>query len=274
MCSWIFHILVYLLCKNCNPSPPKSHFLFSSNPLLKIEILSSPPPPFLNLVGGSPPLPPAERVGGYTLCSVDESSGSQFLRTTTGIKSGLHAFNKSRFVKILCDTEMLCSFRLVLEGKTGKEIPESSRLEFLKKFLANSFDLSNAGNNIFWLLNKRDIADLTLLRTLLAICQKSWEPSSWEVISMNYGGSTSSWKPWRRVRLDLILMMRNIYINPNPNPLTKVTSSSRSTKLKDVFPWNFSQIITKTINISKRIIISYIMKWGILFWVWRKVSGN
>ena len=30
----------------------------------------------------------------------------------------------------------ICSFRLVLEGKTGKEILESSRFEFLEKFLA------------------------------------------------------------------------------------------------------------------------------------------
>ena len=38
------------------------------------------------------------------------------------------------FLTILGDTEMICSFGLVLEGKTGKEIPESSRLEFLEKF--------------------------------------------------------------------------------------------------------------------------------------------
>ena len=35
---------------------------------------------------------------------------------------------------ILGVTEILCSFRLVLEGKAGKEMPESSRLEFLEKF--------------------------------------------------------------------------------------------------------------------------------------------
>ena len=29
----------------------------------------------------------------------------------------------------------ICNFRLVLEGKTGKEIPESSRLEFLEKLI-------------------------------------------------------------------------------------------------------------------------------------------
>ena len=31
-----------------------------------------------------------------------------------------------------------CSFRLVLEVETGKETPESSRLEFLQKFLAHN----------------------------------------------------------------------------------------------------------------------------------------
>ena len=45
------------------------------------------------------------------------------------------------FLTILGDIEILCSFKLVLEGNTGKEIPESSRLEFLEKFLANSFAL-------------------------------------------------------------------------------------------------------------------------------------
>ena len=43
------------------------------------------------------------------------------------------------FVTVLRVTEILCSFRLVLEGKTGEEIPESSRLEFLEKFLVNNF---------------------------------------------------------------------------------------------------------------------------------------
>ena len=42
------------------------------------------------------------------------------------------------FFTILGVMEILCSFRLVLEGKTGKEIPESSRLNFLEKCLANN----------------------------------------------------------------------------------------------------------------------------------------
>ena len=38
---------------------------------------------------------------------------------------------------------ILCSFILVLEGKTGKEIPESSSLEFLEKFWGNNIAFSD-----------------------------------------------------------------------------------------------------------------------------------
>ena len=78
--------------------------------------------------------------------------------------------------------EILCSFKLVLEGKTGKETPESSRLEFKEKFSKNNFALSDAEDNTSGPLNREGIADLPLLRTLLAICQKSREPSFWEVM--------------------------------------------------------------------------------------------
>ena len=73
------------------------------------------------------------------------------------------------FLTILGVTEILCSFKLVLQGKTGKEIPESSRLEFLERFSANNFALSDAEDNNSRLLNRGCIADLPLLRTLLAI---------------------------------------------------------------------------------------------------------
>ena len=69
--------------------------------------------------------------------------------------------------------EILCSFRLVVEGKTGKEMPESSRLEFLEKFLPNNFALSDAEANTSGKLNKGRTADLLLLTILLAIHQKS-----------------------------------------------------------------------------------------------------
>ena len=116
----------------------------------------------------------------------DKSSGSQFFRTTTGIQSGPDAFDKSRlvlnFLTNLRVTEKLCNFRLVLEGKTGKEIPESSRLEYLEKCFSNYFSLSNAEYNISRPLNRGVTADLPFLRTLLAIRQKSQERSFWEVI--------------------------------------------------------------------------------------------
>ena len=48
------------------------------------------------------------------------------------------------------------------------------------------------------------------------------------------------------------------------NPLKKFSSSSRSTEFKDIIPWNISQMITKTVSISTRIVKSYAMKWGIL----------
>ena len=78
--------------------------------------------------------------------------------------------------------EISCSSRLVLEGKTGKEIPKWSRLESLEKFLANDFTLSDAEDNTSVLLNSGGIDELPLLRTLLAIWQMSQEWNFWEVM--------------------------------------------------------------------------------------------
>ena len=71
------------------------------------------------------------------------------------------------FLTILGVMEILFSFRLVLERKAGKEIPEPSRLEFLETFLANNVALSDAEDNTSGPLNRRGKADLPLLRTLL-----------------------------------------------------------------------------------------------------------
>ena len=78
--------------------------------------------------------------------------------------------------------EILCSFKLVLEGKTSKKIPESSRSEFLEKFSGNNFALSDAEDNTSGPLKRGGIADLALLRTILATLQKSRGPSFWEVM--------------------------------------------------------------------------------------------
>ena len=110
--------------------------------------------------------------------SMYESSGSQFFRTTAEMQSKVDIFDKSGLVIIflmnLGVIEILCSYRLVLEGKASKDIFKSSRLEFLVKFLVNIF-LLDAEVNTSWVLSRGVIADLFLLRTLLAILQKSWE---------------------------------------------------------------------------------------------------
>ena len=114
-----------------------------------------------------------------------ESSGSQFFRTTTGTQSGPDAFNESRFgltfLTILGVKEYYKSL-VVLEGKKVKRWPSHQDQSFLKTFLPNSFTLSHAEGKTYGPLNRGGIVDLPLLRTLLAICQKSREPSFWEVI--------------------------------------------------------------------------------------------
>ena len=76
----------------------------------------------------------------------------------------LYAFDESRlvmtFLILLEVTDILYSFRLVLDVKTGKEIPEPSRLEFFAKFSANNFVLSDTYDNTSGPLNRGGIADL------------------------------------------------------------------------------------------------------------------
>ena len=92
-----------------------------------------------------------------------ESSYSQLFRTITEMQSRPDAFDESRFVlaflTILGVTKILCNFTLVLEGNTGKEIPESSRLEFLKKLLVKNFTLSDGEDNNSDPLSRGDITD-------------------------------------------------------------------------------------------------------------------
>ena len=148
---------------------------------------------------------------------------------------------------------MLGSFRLILAGTTGKEIPESSRLEFLEKFLANNFALSDAEDNTSGPLNRGGIADLPLLckflesnrlfcfistckfgsfknpfATITSLSELYFRfrrfillVQTRKMISMNYGSCTSSWKPVRWVRLDLILTRRDIH-QFQPEPTCKI----------------------------------------------------
>ena len=106
--------------------------------------------------------------------SMYESSGSQFFRATIGIQSGPDTFDESRSWELQI-------FILV----------ESSRLEFLGKYLANNFTLSDAENNTSRLLNRGGIAALPLLRPLLATRQNSQESSFWEVMYSSLAASST-----------------------------------------------------------------------------------
>ena len=69
----------------------------------------------------------------------------------------------------------------ISSGKENRYI-RVIKIRVLRSFLANNFVLSDAEDNTSGSLNRESIADLTLLRTVLAICQNSQEPSFWEVM--------------------------------------------------------------------------------------------
>ena len=136
-----------------------------------------------------------------------------------------------------------CSFKLVLEGKIGKEMSESSWLDFLEKFSANNFALSDAEESTYRLLNTGGIADLPLLRTLLAICQKLRESSFWELMDSFVLLACASLAASRTILQRLLACLNFTYdqkdcLNPNKNSH------------------------------------NYAMKWGILLGIWWKVNGN
>ena len=87
-----------------------------------------------------------------------------------------------------------------------------------------------------------------------------------EAIFMGYSSSTSSWKPYRLLILDLIFMIRDMCINFILNPLTKfTTSSSRGINFTDILPWKISLMITKIVSINRRIITICTIKRSIPF---------
>ena len=97
------------------------------------------------------------------------------------------------------------SFRLVLEEKTGKE--------FLVKFSANNFALSDAEDITSRPLNRGGIANLPFLITLLAIGQKSKEP---KVQSPKFLGSDG-----------LFCFISIFGFGSFKNPFTIITSQSK-----------------------------------------------
>ena len=167
---------------------------------------------------------------------------------------------------------MCYSFKLVLEGKQVKirleflekfsaqfcftrcrkqnlwavEKKRYSRFNFVENNISNSPKVLRVwflGSNwLFCFISickfdsfKNPFATITSLSELYLRIRRFFSlVQTKKVISMNYGSSRSSWKPWRWVRPDLIFSMRDIYINSNQNLPTKYTSSSRSIKFKHI----------------------------------------
>ena len=191
------------------------------------------------------------------------------------------------FLTILGVTEILCIFRLVLKGKTGKEIyswvikirvvrkvfskqfcfircrrqrlqavaySRYSGFTFAENTISNSPKVPRAkfleSNGLFCFISickfgsfKNLFAMITSLSELYLRIRRFFSlVQTKKVISMNYGSNTSSWKPWRWMRLELILLMRDVYIKSNLNSMKKFTNSHRSTEFKDILPWNISQM--------------------------------
>ena len=82
-----------------------------------------------------------------------ENSSQLFFRTTTRIQLRSDSFDKLKLVMtflISLEVTELYSFRLVLEGKSGKEMSELSRLEFLENFLTLTFLIVVGGKLRFY----------------------------------------------------------------------------------------------------------------------------
>ena len=78
-----------------------------------------------------------------------------------------------------------------------------------------------------WQLQEPFCKDYQAVWTLLQIQKFILLVQTKKVIPMNYGSSTSCWKPWRWVRLDLILTMREIDISSNLNPLKNSLAAAK-----------------------------------------------
>ena len=115
--------------------------------------------------------------------SIDESSGSNFFRNTTGKNQDQTPLTHQGWFWLLNQFGSYVNW-LVLEGQAGKGKTESPRFEFSEKFFANSSALTEIEENTSGLLNWTRIADLSLWRTLLTIRQKSQKPSFWEVSNL------------------------------------------------------------------------------------------
>ena len=109
--------------------------------------------------------------------------------------------------------------RFTFTENTIGNLPKVTRAKFPESNLLFSFiSIYKFGSfkNPFAMITSLSELYFRIIRFILLV-QKE------KMVSVNYGSSTRSWKPWRWMRLDLIFSMRDIYINSNPNLLAKFT---------------------------------------------------
>ena len=110
---------------------------------------------------------------GYVFPAL-KSTSDFFLQSTVLCRHFLTILTSSQHYDslIILGVTEICSLRLFLEQKAGKEIPTFLRFEFLEKFSGNN-SLSDAEGNTSGSLSRGGIANLPFFRTLLALRQKS-----------------------------------------------------------------------------------------------------
>ena len=95
-----------------------------------------------------------------TLATIYKISGSHFFTATTEIHSKPDFLDESRLVIIFLTNfgvrEILCNFRLVIEGTGGKEVHESSKPEFSSNLILLDPEVKTSK-----LLNRANITDLS-----------------------------------------------------------------------------------------------------------------
>ena len=114
--------------------------------------------------------------------------------------------------------------------KSNSNTPKVPRAKFMGRnvlFYFISIRKFGGLNNPFATITRLSEFNFRIRKLILLVQMK-------KVISMNYGSSTRSWKPWGWVRLNLIFFMRKKYINSNLTSPTKFTKSSRSTEFKEM----------------------------------------
>ena len=145
-----------------------------------------------------------------------------------------------RVIKIRVQRKMFskqfCFIRCRRQQLWSVEQRRYSRFTFVENTISNLPDVTRAkflgSNGLFCFISigkfdslKNPFATITSLSELYLRIRRFFSlVQTKKVISMNYGRSTSSWKSWRWMRLELIFSMWYIYINSNLNPLTKFTT--------------------------------------------------